>query len=94
MESYEKNRIRSARHGEMDRHELHGGRLFTKRMRSDRLSGCLRSCWLDLIPTDESVLCKMKKQKGRTSPDGNAGDLDRNDYFDQWRSYTKELPAE
>ena len=35
----------------------------TKRMRSDRLSGCLRSCWLDLNPTDESVLCKMKKQK-------------------------------
>ena len=28
----------------------------TKRMRSDRLSECLRSCWLDLIPTDESVL--------------------------------------
>ena len=27
MESYEKNRIRSARHGEMDRHKLHGGRL-------------------------------------------------------------------
>ena len=66
----------------------------TKRMRSDRLSGCLRSCWLDLIPTDESVLCKMKKQKGRTNPDGNAGDLDRNDHFDQWRSYMKELPAE
>ena len=36
----------------------------TKRMRSDRLSECFRSCWLDLIPTDESVLCKMKKQKG------------------------------
>ena len=52
----------------------------TKRMRSDRLSECLRSCWLDLIPTDESVLCKMKKQKGRTSPDGNAGDMDRNDH--------------
>ena len=66
----------------------------TKCMRSDRLSGCLRSCWLDLIPTDESVLCKMKTQKGRTSPDGNAGDLDRNDHFDQWRSYMKELPAE
>ena len=44
----------------------------TKRARSDRLSGCLRSCWLDLIPTDESVLCKMKKQKGRTNPDGSA----------------------
>ena len=54
----------------------------TKRMRSDRLSECLRSCWLDLIPTDESVLCKMKKQKGRTTPDGNAGDLDRNDHLD------------
>ena len=27
MESHEKNRIRSARHGEMDRHKLHGGRL-------------------------------------------------------------------
>ena len=53
----------------------------TKRMRSDRLSGCLRSCWLDLIPTDESVLCKMKKQKGRTNPDGSAGDLDRNDHL-------------
>ena len=36
----------------------------TKRMRSDRLSECLRSCWLDFIPTDESVLCKMKKTKG------------------------------
>ena len=66
----------------------------TKRMRSDRLSGCLRSCWLDLIPTDGSVLCKMKKQKGRTNPDGSAGDLDRNDHFDQWRSFMKELPAE
>ena len=66
----------------------------TKRMRSDRLSECLRSCWLDLIPTDESVLCKMKKQQGRTSPDGNAGDIDRNDHFGQWRSYTKESPAE
>ena len=33
-------------------------------------------------------------QKGRTSPDGNAGDLDRHDHFDQWLSYTKELPAE
>ena len=57
----------------------------TKRMRSDRLSECLPSCWLDLIPTDESVLCKMKKQKGRTSPDNNAGDMDRNDHFGQWR---------
>ena len=66
----------------------------TKRMRSDRLSGSLRSCWLDLIPTDESVLCKMKKQKGRTNSDGSTGDLDRNDHFDQWRSYMKELPAE
>ena len=37
----------------------------TKRMRSDRLSECFRSCWLDLIPTDESVLCKMQKQKGK-----------------------------
>ena len=63
-------------------------------MRSDRLSGCLRSCWLDLIPTDESVLSKTKKQKGRTNPDGSAGDMDRNDHFDQWRSYMKELPAE
>ena len=45
----------------------------TKRMRSDRLSECLRSCWHDLNPTDESVLCKMRKQKGRTNPDGNAG---------------------
>ena len=35
----------------------------------------------------------MKKQKGRTSPDGNAGDMDRNDRFGQWRSYTKELPG-
>ena len=94
MESYEKNRIRSARHGEMDGHKLDGGSCLAKRMRSDRLSECLRSCWLDLIPTDESVFCKMKKQKGRTSPDGNAGDLDRNDHFDQWRSYMKELPAE
>ena len=59
-----------------------------------RMSGCLRSCWLDLIPTDESVLCKMKKQKGRTNLDGSAGDLDRNDHFDQWPSYMKELPAE
>ena len=58
----------------------------TKRMRS--------SCWLDLIPTDESVLCKMKKQKGWTNPDGSAGDLDRNDHFDHWRSCMKELPAE
>ena len=66
----------------------------TKRMRSDRLSERLRSCWLDLVPTDESVLCKMKKQKGRTSPDGNAGDMDRNDLLNQWRSYMKELPAE
>ena len=66
----------------------------TKRMRSDRLSECLRSCWLDLIPTDESVLCKMKDQKERTSPDGNVGDMDRNDHFGQWRSHTKELPAE
>ena len=66
----------------------------TKRMRSDRLSGCIRSCWLDLNPTEESVLCKMKEQKGWTSPDGIAGDIDRNDHFDQWRSYMKELPAE
>ena len=66
----------------------------TKRMRSDRLSGCLRSCWLDLITTDESVLCKMKKQKGRTRPDGNAGDIDRNDHFGQWRFHTKEPLAE
>ena len=66
----------------------------TKRMRSDRLSECLRSCWLDLIPTDETVLCKMKKQKGRTSPDGNAGDMDRNDHFGQWRFHTKEHFAE
>ena len=36
----------------------------------------------------------MKKQKERTNPDGTAGDLDRNDHFDQWRSYMKELPAE
>ena len=28
----------------------------------------------------------MKKQKGRTSPDGNAGERDRNDHFGQWRS--------
>ena len=40
-------------------------------------------------PTDESVLCKMKKQKGRTSPDGNAGEKDRNDHFGQWRLHTK-----
>ena len=26
----------------------------------------------------------MKKQKGRTSPDGIAGDMDRNDHFGQW----------
>ena len=37
----------------------------TKRMQSDRLSECFRSCWLDLITTDESVLCKMKRQKGK-----------------------------
>ena len=66
----------------------------TRSMRSDRVSECLRSCWLDLIPTDESVFCKMKKQKGRTTPDGSVGDLDRNDHFGQWRSYTKVLPAE
>ena len=66
----------------------------TKRMRSDRLSGGLRWCWLDSIPTDDSVLCKMRKQKGRTSPDGRDGDLERNDHFDQWPSYMKELPAE
>ena len=36
-----------------------------KRMRSGRLSGCLRSCWLDLIPTDESVLCKNEETKGK-----------------------------
>ena len=35
----------------------------------------------------------MKKQKGRTSPDGIAGDLDRNDHFDQWRFHTKEPPC-
>ena len=28
----------------------------TKRMRSDRLSECLRSCWLDLLSTDECPL--------------------------------------
>ena len=66
----------------------------TKRMRSDRLSECLRSCWLDLLPTDESVLCKMKKQKGRTSPDGDAGGTDVNDHFGQWCSHTKEPLAE
>ena len=55
----------------------------TKRMRSDRLSECLRSCWLDLIPTDESVLCKMQKQKGRAELDGNAGGFNRNDHFGQ-----------
>ena len=66
----------------------------TKRMRSDRLSECLRSCWLDLIPTDESVLCKMKKQKGKASVDGNAGEQDRNDHFGQWRVHTKEPLAE
>ena len=66
----------------------------TKRMRSDRLSGCLRSCWLDLIPTDEPVFCKMKKQKGRTNPDGSAGDLNKKDSFDQWSSYKKEQFAE
>ena len=49
----------------------------TKRMRSDRLSECLRSCWLDWITTDESVLCTMKKQKERTNPDGNAGGMDQ-----------------
>ena len=62
----------------------------TKRMRSDRLSECLRPCWHDLIPTDESVFCKMKKQKGRRSPDGSAGGMDRNDHFGQWRVHTKE----
>ena len=32
-----------------------------KRMPSDRLCECLRSYWLDLLPTEESVLFKMKK---------------------------------
>ena len=62
----------------------------TKRMRSNRLSECLRSCWLDLLPIDESDLCKMKKQKGRASPDDNAGDTDANNHFSQWWSHTKE----
>ena len=66
----------------------------TKRMRSDRLSECLRTCWLDLIPTDESVLCKMKKQKGRASPGDNAGDTDANNHFGLRCSHTKESPAE
>ena len=65
----------------------------TKRVRSDRLSECLRSCWLDLITTDESVLCNMKKQKWRTNPDGNAGGMDRNDHFGQWRSHTERAPC-
>ena len=34
----------------------------TKRMRSDRLSGCLRSCLLDLIPTDDSVRREGEKE--------------------------------
>ena len=66
----------------------------TKRMRNDRLSECLRSCWLDLLPSDVSVLCKMKKQKGRASPDGNAGGIDGNDHFGQWRSHAKARLAE
>ena len=28
--------------------------------------------------------------KGRTSPDGNADDMDRNDHFSQWRFHTKD----
>ena len=66
----------------------------TKRTRSDRLSECLRSCWLDLLSTDESVLCKMKKQKGRASPDDNADDTDVKKHFGQWCSHTKEPFAE
>ena len=66
----------------------------TKRMRSDRLSECLRLCWLDLLPTDESVLCKMVKQKGKASPDDNAGDTDVGNNFGQWCSHTKEPFAE
>ena len=54
----------------------------------------LRSCWLDLNPTDESGPLHNEETKGRTNLDGSAGDLDRNDHFDQWRSYMKELPAE
>ena len=52
----------------------------TKRMRSGRLNECFRTCWLDLIPTDESVLCKMKKQKGRANPGDYAGDTDANNH--------------
>ena len=52
----------------------------TKRMRSDRLNECVRTCWLDLIPTDESVLCKMKKQKSRANPGEYAGDTDANNH--------------
>ena len=37
----------------------------TKRMRSDRLSGCLRSCLLDLIPTDDSVRREGEKERRR-----------------------------
>ena len=66
----------------------------TKHMRSDRLSECLRTCWLDLIPTDESVLCKMKKQKGRASPDDIAGDTDANNHFGLRCFHTKEPLAE
>ena len=61
----------------------------TKRVRSDRLSECLRSCWLDLFSTDESVLCKMKKKKSRATPDDNAGGIVGNDYSGQWCSHTK-----
>ena len=66
----------------------------TKRMRSDRLSECLRSCWLDLLSTGESVLCKMKKQTGTASPDDNTGDTDANNHFGKWCSRTKEPLAE
>ena len=63
MESYEKSDQISFT-CEMDRHKLHVADCLSERVRSDRLSECLQSCCLDLVPTDEFVLCKMKKQKG------------------------------
>ena len=36
----------------------------TERMRSDRLSECLRSIWLDLIPTDESI-CPLQNEEAK-----------------------------
>ena len=36
----------------------------TRRMRRERLSGCLRSCWLDLITTDELGPLQNEEAKG------------------------------